>query len=141
MTKSISRLVPIVRQGIPFAAAAPTIREAHRPKKALPVRLPILSMLPKPQKQRSLQRHKFTRTYPRVCASQPCPSAQKIITLAMAGVHSDGSALPTHRPSSKIPNAFQHLRRAGPPTRPRPHASLKPPSISPTFDNTCPRSL
>ena len=56
-------------------------RETHRAKKALPMRLPISSMLPKPQKQRGLPRHQKMHTDARASVSQRLPAVQKKSTL------------------------------------------------------------
>lgn len=82
MSKSTAPGIPNAQQSIPFAAAAASIREAHRAKKALLVRLPISSMLRNLQKQRNLQRHKNLHTDTRICASQSLPTAQKLYTFA-----------------------------------------------------------
>jgi hypothetical protein len=87
MPKSIaaiipSAIIPIAQWGIPFAAAAAPIREAHRAKKALPVRLPISGTLRNPQKERRLPRHELMHTDTRICASQSLPPVQKLRTFA-----------------------------------------------------------
>src|ERR1035437_5499570 len=124
MTKSIAAGIPIAKQGIPFAVSAATIWEAHRAKKALPMRLPISSTLRNPQKQRSLPRHKKMHTAARVSVSQRPPPTQKIYPLAgrwnivqfnsscnPASGCLPGENYPTSRPSSKIPKAFKHSLR------------------------------
>ena len=73
MSKPIAPQIPGAQQRIPFAAASATIREAHRAKNALSMRLPISRTLRNPQKQNSLQRHEFMNTDTRICGSQGRP--------------------------------------------------------------------
>jgi oxygen-independent coproporphyrinogen-3 oxidase len=80
MAKSLAAIIPITQPINPFTAASPPIRETHRAQKALPVRLPISSMLRNPQKQKTLRRHKNMHTDTRICASQSLPTVQKIYT-------------------------------------------------------------
>ena len=81
MSKSIAPGIPLTQQGIPFAAAPATIGETPRAKTALPMRLQISSMLPKPQKQRGLPRHQKMHTDARASVSQRLPAVQKKSTL------------------------------------------------------------
>jgi len=77
MTKSIAPGIPIAQRGIPFAAAAAKIWEAHRAQKALQMRLPISSTLPNPQKQKNLPRHKKMHTAARVSVTNKPPLRKK----------------------------------------------------------------
>jgi hypothetical protein len=97
ISKSIAPGIPLTQQGIPFAAAPATIGETHRAKTALPMRLQISSMLPKPPKQSGLPRHQKMHTDARASVSQRLPAVQKqIYTFAAKSniMHANGPCNP-----------------------------------------------